>query len=157
MGNWRSGLFKPVGEMNLKSQKEKLERELKEVNEKIEKENNKLTWIKIPELKIEVEKDLHYDMNTTSKIKIPKGCRLLEVGEFFFIYNNYQNSFIFGKDEKERVDEFLNQPINSKKENYPFVNCWFGRPVGASDVGLGCRNLGNGDRAFGVRFCRRLK
>lgn len=32
-------------------------------------------WIKIPELNIEVEKELHGEMDLASKIVIPEGCR----------------------------------------------------------------------------------
>ena len=90
---------------------------INQINRKIEALNKqkelllkKVATIKIKELKIEVEKNLHEEMDYTSKIVIPTGWRLLELSELIFIYNNYQDKFNWGKDKF--FDEITKQPIN---------------------------------------------
>lgn len=111
--------------------------------------------IKIPELTIEVERELHTEMNTVSLIQVPKGFRLLELSELIFIYNNYQDKFNWGEDKF--FDEIVKQPIKDCK--YPYHNAWLRR----LDDGNGSVLVGNGrylsynDAVRGVRFCREVK
>lgn len=135
---------------NIKEQIAKLQEELKLAEAK----ENKTKTIIIKELKIEVEKELHTEMDRTSKIIIPKGFRLLELPELIFIYNNYQDSFNWGKDEF--FDEVVKQPIKNSK--YPYFNAWLHRLDCDDGSGLnGGRLLYYDSAVRGVRFCKDLK
>ena len=132
----------------IKEQIAKLQEELKLAETK-EKEQD---LIYIPELKIKVEKNLHTEMNTTSKIVIPDGYRLLELSELIFIYNNYQDKFNWGEDKF--FDEVTKQPIKDCK--YPYWNAWLLRLVSDYQSALygSYRNLDYLNAVRGVRFVK---
>jgi hypothetical protein len=104
---------------------------------------------------VEYETELHTDMNYISKIKIPKGWRLLTITELLNLWNNYRNYFDFGK--KDGVDEFIQQIFKDLKKKYPVANLWFNAPQYRSYLYCGNRSLYYDDYALGVRFCRDLK
>ena len=110
--------------------------------------------IKIKELGLEIEKELHREMEIIKDIKIPKGWRLLNINEFLEIWNNHRSKFDFGGD---RFDEIIKQPLKDKVKNYPFYNVWLYGLDGGSvlDGYSGILSCANGSR--GVRFCRELK
>lgn len=130
---------------------EELENMKKELLVKKEEEKNKQILIKIPELNIEVERNLHEDMQYVKYIKIPEGFRLLELSELLFIYNNYQNKFNWGKDEF--FDEITKQPIKNCK--FLHLNVWFD-VCGSGFYGIN-RSLVFNNAVRGVRFCREIK
>jgi len=114
---------------------------------------NKTEWVKIPELGIEVETELHTDMDKISKIVIPKGLRLLTFSEWMVCYNKYKNKFNWGG----LPDEIVSQPIDENNDKYPYWNVWF-RSLGGRSVLYGYdRDLISDSRVRGVRFCRELK
>jgi hypothetical protein len=137
----------------IQQQIEKKEKELLELKEMLTAEQNKpeSKWLKIPELKIEVETKLHTDMNMTKKIKVPKGCRLLTLSEWLFIYNNYKDKINYGG---ERPDEIVSQPIKENEVKYPYWNVWFRNLDDGSGLDGYDRDLYSGVRARGVRFAR---
>ena len=107
--------------------------------------------IKIKELNLEVETELHTEMYTINKIKIPKGWRLLTLAEWILIYNKYEDKINYGGNP----DEIISQPIDNNKDKYPYWNLWFG-DFGWS-VLYGDWDLSCDGRVRGVRFCRDLK
>jgi len=110
--------------------------------------------IKIKELGLEIEKELHKEMEMIKDIKIPKGWRLLTMSEFLEVWNNHRSKFDFNGD---RFDEIIKQPLKDGIKDYPFYNVWLNRLDIRSGL-LG--NLGDlyyDDRSRGVRFCRELK
>jgi hypothetical protein len=111
-------------------------------------------WINIPELGIEVEVNLHNDMNTISKIVIPTGYRLLTLSEWIVCYNKYKDSFDWGG----LPDEIVSQPIEENKSKYPYWNVWF-RDLDDGSVlyGNNYLNLYYNNGVRGVRFCREVK
>jgi len=110
--------------------------------------------IKIKKLGIEIEKELHKEMENVGNIKIPKGWRLLTLNEFLEIWNNYKNKFDFGGD---KFDEILEQPLKEKKKEYPFYNVWFYGLDLRSGLYGSSRDLDCSSWSRGVRFCRSLK
>jgi len=110
--------------------------------------------IKIKELGLEIEKELHREMGRFKDIKIPKGWRLLTISEFLEIWNNHRSKFNFDGD---RFDEMIKQPLKDKVKNYPFYNVWLGGFGDRSGLNGDDGNLGYGDGSRGVRFCRELK
>ena len=98
---------------------------------------------------IEVERKLHTEMDRFSRIKIPKGFRLLTLGEFLEIWNNHKDKLDYGK---KFPDEVVEQPIKENKEKYPYWNVWFASLSGRSD--LYGRFLDYNYRVRGVRFVK---
>ena len=110
--------------------------------------------IKIKELGLEIEKELHREVEIIKDIKIPKGWRLLTLSEFLEIWNNHRSEFNFGGD---KFDEIIKQPLKDKIKDYPFYNVWLLRFDNWSELN-GCnRNLYCDNWSRGVRFCRDLK
>jgi len=109
----------------------------------------------IQELNLEIERELHTDMNTPSKIKIPEGWRLLTLAEFIEIWNKHRNKLDFGG---KLVDEIVKQPIEDNEKKYPYWNIWFRGLGNRSELFYSGGVLHSGsDRVRGVRFCRELK
>ena len=134
------------------NQIEKLQEQLKKVEET--EKQQMLAIIKLSTGTILVEKNLHKEMNTPSKIVIPKGYRLLKLHEFIEIYNNHFDKL----DWSEKPDEFVEQPIEKNKSKYPCRNVWFGSVGDGSGLYGSDRGLGYDDiKAFGVRFCKDLE
>jgi len=117
------------------------------------KEEPKSELVFIPELNIEIEKNLHIEMDKINKIVIPQGYRLLELSELLFIYNNYQDKFNWGKDK--HFDEITSQPIKDNKK-YPYWNAWLHWLVDdyRSELVGYCRSLNCNYEVRGCRFCK---
>jgi hypothetical protein len=110
----------------------------------------KAKTLKIPELKIEVETEIHDKGKCLKDITIPKGWRLLKVDEIFWL----RNSKYRDKLNLLYTWEFIEQPDEiSKKNGYV---AWFSA---LSDWAvLHCNwSPGYSDSGLGVRFCRDLK
>ena len=105
--------------------------------------------MKIPELKIEVELEIHDKGKYLKDIEIPKGLRLLKINEIIFLYNNYKKEL-----NMENTWEFFEQPFTEyKNKNYNARLDAYG-----SGAGLYCgRDPGDSDSSLGVRFCREIK
>jgi len=110
--------------------------------------------IKIKELGLEIEKELHREMGRFKDIKIPKGWRLLTISEFLEIWNNHRSKFNFDGD---RFDEMIKQPLKDKVKNYPFYNVWLDRLDYWSGLNGANWGLDYDLGSRGVRFCRELK
>lgn len=103
--------------------------------------------IKIPELKIEVETEIHDKGKCLKDIKIPDGWRLLRVEEIIFLYNNYKKEL-----NMKDTWEFFEQPFKENKEYVARFLADGGR------VFLGCYgDPGDLDSSLGVRFCKEIK
>jgi len=109
--------------------------------------------IEIKELNIEVETELHTEMNKISKIEIPKGWRLLTLAEWILIYNKYKNKINYGGNP----DEIVSQPLEENKDKYPYWNVWFRSLVGRSEFNGINGNLYCSSGVRGVRFCKDVK
>jgi len=109
--------------------------------------------IKIKELNIKVETELHTEMNKIDKINIPKGWRLLTLSEWLFIYNKYRDKINYGG----IPDEIISQPIEEIKDKYPYWNVWFWDHDFRSVLSGSNGSLSCDDRVRGVRFCREIK
>ena len=102
--------------------------------------------IKIKELKIEVETQIHDKGNKLSDIKIPKGWRLLKAQEVITLHNKY------AKELNMLVTwEFIEQPFELNKQK-----SYVARFVAVSDgaylyCGRGPEFSGS---SLGVRFCK---
>ena len=106
--------------------------------------------IKIRELNIEVETEIHDKNKILSEIEIPKGWRLLTVNEITWLFNSRYKK----KLNLEDTWEFIEQPFKfNKKKDY--VARFYADSDGAY---LGCIGNPDGrDDSLGVRFCRDLK
>ncbi len=105
-------------------------------------EIKKMNTIKIKELKIEVEINIHDKNKKLSDIEIPKGWRLLKVNEIIFLKNNYEKKL-----NLEDTWEFIEQPF---KQDYVARFC-----ASAGRAGLGCDGYPDGTySSLGVRFCK---
>ena len=129
-----------------------------------------LVKIKLKSGTIEVEKSLHTEMNSTAKIKIPSGYRLLTLAEFIEIWNYHKEELNYG--DGEMPDEVVQQPIIENEKKYPYWNVWFrSRDCGQecksaivllyTSMGVGSvlydddRGLYDDDRVRGVRFVKK--
>jgi len=107
--------------------------------------------IKIPELKIEVETEIHNKDETLQNIEIPKGWRLLKISEIIFLFNNKEyNKALNLKD----TWEFIEQPFELNKKNDYVAT--FGADSGGADL-FCVRGPLNARASLGVRFCRDIK
>ena len=139
----------------MKSTQEKIdeaEKKLTQLKEQLKKEQDKSEWVKIPELKIEVQNQIHHKDKTYAECE-----KDLIKGESIPTYEQIQwlrNSKY--KDQLNLDDsyEFVQNPDNiSKKNGY----------VARFSADSDCANLDcNGDSSdsdsdLGVRFVRKLK
>ena len=107
--------------------------------------------IKIKELNIEIEKEIHNKGEILADIKIPKGWRLLKYSEIAFLYENEKYRHELSLDS---AWEFIEQ-CNSKEKEKGTVARFYS---GSDGAGLYCGgNPGDSDRALGVRFCREIE
>jgi hypothetical protein len=106
--------------------------------------------IKIKELRIEVETEIHDKDKTLKEIEIPKGWRLLTLEEIMWLHNSKYKK----KLNLDDTWEFIEQPFKINKENN-FV----ARFVANSDrANLYCNGIPDYSySSLGVRFCRDLK
>jgi len=128
------------------------EKKLTQLKEDLKKENDKSDWIKIPELKIEVQSKIHHKNKT-----YPECEKDLSNGESIPTYEQIQwlrNSKY--KDQLNLDDsyEFVQNPDNiSKKNDYV---AWF--YAGSDYANLYCdRGSSDSGSDLGVRFVRSLK
>ncbi len=131
---------------------EEAETKLKQLKEQLKKESEKSDWIKIPELKIEVQTKIQHKNNTYVDCE-----KHLSDGESIPTYEQIQwlrNSKY--KDQLNLDDsyEFVQKPDNISKENG-----YVARFYANSDYAdLNCdRNSSYSDSNLGVRFVRRTK
>lgn len=107
--------------------------------------------IKVKELCIEVETEIHDKGKALLNIKIPKGWRLLRSEEIIFLHNNeeYKKKLNMG-----HTWEFIEQPFNLNKEK---------GYVARFDASPGCvslyydRNPSSMLSSLGIRFCKDLE
>ena len=125
------------------------------MNQNIIKENivrtllNQPTIIEIPELKIEVETQIHDKDKCLKDIITPKGWRLLTANEIIFLFNNYAEQL-----NLKATWEFIEQPFNLNKEK-DYVARFY---VLSDRAILDCDGSPGGrDAGLGVRFCRNIK
>lgn len=107
--------------------------------------------IKIPELNIEVETEFHQKDVGVNDIKVPEGWRLLTLNEWLICLNKHSDKF---KDLNFKADEFVQQPIDKIKKDFPFCNVWLNSCDGGSDLNCGMWDFDWDHKVFGVRFCR---
>ena len=104
--------------------------------------------IKIKELNIEVETEIHDKNKILSEIRIPKGWRLLTVNEIIWLHNSKYKKQL----NLEDTWEFIKQPFKINKDyvaRFGAISVW---------AGLDCdRNSGIRDDSLGVRFCKDIK
>lgn len=124
----------------------------KEYNQEI-KELPKGKTIMVKELGIEVETQLHTDMNVYSKVVIPKGMRLLTLSELLYLYNKKLVDFK-QEDSSCYVNEIISNPSDQHREKKPMWAVWFNDYVDMFHV-VGFNYFGDdGGRSRGVRFVR---
>ena len=102
----------------------------------------------------EYERELHTEMNTFSKIKIPKGWKLITFGELMLLWNDYREDFNFGKDN--RFNEIVENPLKEKRKKYPYWNVWLAGLADGSGV-CGYYRDSSYLTVRGVRFKRKVK
>lgn len=138
----------------IESEIAKLQKQLEEIKTKELEEKNKrvLVKIKLSTGTIEVEKNLHLEMNRRNLIKIPNGYRLLTLSEFLEIWNNHVDKLEWGG----LPDEIVKQPIKEIEETYPYWNIWLRRLDDGDRSGLNgdSRSLFYGNSVRGVRFVK---
>ena len=136
----------------IKTQIEKKEKELQDLKENLKKETNKSEWLKIPELKIEVQTKIHHKYKTYTNCE-----KDLSAGESIPTYEQIQwlrNSKYKDKLNLDDTYEFVQNPDNISKENGYIAR--FG--AGSGYAGLDCSLGSSGSVSnLGVRFVRRMK
>jgi len=114
----------------------------KEVNE----------WVKIPELKIEVQRERHSLGKAFKDIVVPRGLRLLTVTEAVWLCNSKYAKEL-GMNTGTGWYEYIEQPFEANKGKWA---AWFG--CNSNSLYLDGNNyLNDFDAARGVRFVRSLK
>ena len=147
--------------MTTQQQIEKKEQELKLLKEKLEKEiselsKNKSQWLKIPELNIEVEIEVHNKGQSWNDLKLSKRENdLLTVQEVIFLVNHPKYSKILKMDGSSSNDDFfIQQPFNLNKNNN-YIARFNANSVGAYLYCGGDPSYSN--FALGVRWKKILK
>lgn len=110
--------------------------------------------IKVKELKIDVEVNVHDKGKKLSEIEIPKGWRLLTINEVIFLANSEHAQTLKMDLSSSQDDFFFEQPFECNR-NKGYI-AWFCAYSGGAGLvcGGGPRNSGS---ALGVRFCRDVK
>ncbi len=136
---------------------DKTKEKLKELENKLQKENDKSEWIKIPELGIEIQTKIHHKNKSYDELKEEFGEEYLE--KHLPTYNQLQtlrNLEHEGKYKLGLIDtwEFVKQEdVISKKNGY--VARFY---VGSGCAGLDCGGYSSSSGSvLGVRFVRRTK
>lgn len=152
----------------LKKQIEKKEKELRELNLKLEKETSKTGILDIPELGIEVEIEVTHKGKSFNDImafpeiqeKIRNGWRLIctsrpgdHVNELAVLENNSTYAKILKMEGSSSRDDFFIQQMFKRNQNKNYV-AWFYVGSGCSDLNsyMGASDSYSG---LGVRFCRK--
>jgi len=131
---------------------EKEMKELENLKEQLKKETDKSEWLKIPELKIEIQIEIHHKNQTYTNCE-----KDLNTGESIPTYEQIQwlrNSKYKNQLNLDDTYEFVQNPDNISKENgyvarfYAYSDC----------ACLSCDwgSSGSGS-VLGVRFVRKLK
>jgi len=114
-------------------------------NKEIEDKNT----LKIKELNIEVEIEIHDKNKLLSEIEVPKGWRLLTDKEITYLHNSKYKKQL----NLNETWEFIKQPFKlNKKEGYV---AWFVADSDGAFLGCFWDPDGRGD-SLGVRFCKDL-
>ncbi len=144
----------------MKSTQKKIDetkKKLKELENQLQKENDKSDWIKIPELKIEIQTKIHHKGKSYDELKEEFGEEYLE--KHLPTYNQLQTLRNLEYKEKYKLGlidtwEFVKQEdLISKKNGYV---AGFFASSGFADLGCGGGSSGSGS-GLGVRFVRRTK
>lgn len=140
----------------LKTDIEKKEKELEDLKKQLRKEEDKSKWIKVPELKIEVQTKIHHKGKSYDELKEEFGEDYLEKN--LPTYNQLQelrNLEHKGKYKLGLIDtwEFVKQPDEiSKKNGYVARFC-----AGSGCAGLDCGRYSSGSvSGLGVRWVRKI-
>ena len=140
----------------LEKQKAKKEEELKEINRKLAEEKDKVGWVKIPELGIEIQKSIHHKGKSYDDLKKEFGKEYLEKN----LPNYSQLQFLRNSDKHRgklgllKTWEFVKQEDLISKKN----GCVARFGVDSDCAYLDC--FGDSDysgSSLGVRFARKLK
>ena len=129
-----------------------IDKKIEELNKKkaeLLAEQSKVKTLKIKELKIEVETQIHHKGEMFKEIIIPKGWRLLTANEIIFLFNNYAEQL-----NLEDTWEFIEQPFNLNKQKDYVAR--FGAVSGRADL-ICVRYPSDTGSSLGVRFCRSIK
>ena len=150
----------------MKKTKQQLENEIRKLEEQIkELETKEIKTLKIPELNIEVTKEvLHKNKTTKEMIElIPKGWRLLslcrekdKVNEVIWLCNSKYSKELKMDNSSTEDDFLIEQPFNINKKLNLYAFVWFNNPQIGSKLDCRGRGLYGGISAFGVRFVRDL-
>ena len=136
----------------IQKQIEKKDEELKELKEKLKKEQEIDTseWIYIPELKIEIQTKIHHKNKTYAECE-----KDLSKGESISTYEQIQwlrNSKYKDQLNLDDTWEFVQNPDNISKENNYVARFY----AGSYYAGLYCDGgSGDSDSDLGVRFVRK--
>jgi len=144
----------------MKSTQDKIneaEKNLKDLKNKLQKENDKSDWIKIPELKIEIQTKIHHKGKSYDELKEEFGEEYLE--KHLPTYKQLQTLRNLEDEKKYKLGlidtwEFVKQEDTISKKNgyvarfyadsdYAYLDCYRGSSGSGSDLG--------------VRFVRRTK
>ncbi len=139
----------------MKSTQQKIDetkKKLKELENQLQKENDKSDWIKIPELKIEVQTKIHHKNKTYAECEkdLSKGESLPTYEQIQWLRNSKY------RDQLNLIDswEFVQNPDKISKDN-GYVARFYAGSVYAD---LDCdRNSSDSYSDLGVRFVRRTK
>ncbi len=141
----------------LEEQKEKAEEKIQSLNLELENESNKSDWIKIPELKIEIQTKIHHKGKSYNQLKEEFGEEYLE--KYLPTYNQLQTLRNLEHKGKYKLGlirswEFVKQEDEISKENG-----YIARFYANSDYAdLVCYENSSGSYSYlGVRFVRRTK
>ena len=128
------------------------EKKLEQLKKQLKKENKKNDWIKIPELKIEVQTKIHHEDKTYVECE-----KDLSKEESIPTYEQIQ--WLRNSKYKEQLNldnsyEFIQNPDNISKEN-GYVARFY---ANSGYANLGCNwDSSDSDSYLGVRFVRALK
>jgi len=115
----------------------------------LEKEQNNSDWVKIPELKIEVEKEIHDKGKSWEELELVEKEnqeKLLTKDEIIFLYNNKNYRELLGL---RNTFEFIQKYI----DNFPVARF----DADSDGAGLNCsRDAEDSGDALGVRFKRKI-
>jgi hypothetical protein len=146
-----------MDKQKIQEQIDKKEKEIKELKEKLKEESvkeNKVEWLYIPELKIEIQKSIHHKNKSYDDLVKEFGKEYLEehlptYAYLQFLRNNKKYCESLGL---INTWEFVQQEDEiSRKNGYV---AWFGAYSYGAYLYCGAYS-GNSDSDLGVRFCRK--
>jgi len=112
-------------------------------------------WLKVPELGIEVEIEVHDKDKSWNELNLnAQEDRLLTAEQCIFLANHEKYSKILKMDGSSTKDDFfIKQPFNLNKKNNYVARFY----AGSYGVYLGCYGSASGsDSGRGVRFVRKI-